>query len=319
MATMTKEKTRDPYAPPKVTWKQDFKKNWVVYCLFIPVLIYLLVMHYLPMFGVVMAFQDFSIAKGFFGSEFVGLQNFVDLFTGEYFLTALRNTLVLAAFNLTFTFAAPIIFAFLITSVRNKRVKRICQTMSYMPNFVASTVVVSLLQMFLAYDGPLTKILTAMGFEQQNWLANNNPPVFWIIYTLMSIWGSFGFGSIMFVAAINNLSKEIEEAAALDGCTRLQLIFRIILPNIMPIIVMMFILQIGLALRVGSDRILLMYMPSTYNVADVIYTYTYRMAFTGTPDYGLSAASGLFQSVVGTALLLISNKLSNKAAGSSLF
>ena len=312
-------KAVDIYKPPKITWKKEMKKNWVLYCLFIPVAVYLIVMHYLPMFGIVMAFQDFNIAKGYFGSDFVGMQNFVDLFTGDQFPIALRNTLILAAFNLTFGFVAPIIFAFLITSVRNKKIRRVCQTMSYMPNFVASTVVVSLLKMFLAYDGPLTKILTALGFEQQNWLANNTPPVFWVIYTLLSIWSSFGFGSIMFVAAINNLNGEIKEAAAMDGCTQLKLTFKVILPNIMPIVIMMFILQVGLAIRTGSDRILLMYMPSTYNVADVLYTYTYRMAFTGMPNYGLSAASGLFQSVVGTIMLIASNKLSAKTAGSSLF
>ena len=305
-------------APPG-SWRRDWQTNKVVYILVIPVLIYLLVMNYLPMFGITMAFQDFNIADGFFGSEWIGFQNFIDLFTGDLFLTALRNTLILAGYNLTFSFVAPIIFAFLITSVRNKKIRRICQTMSYMPNFVASVVVVSLLRMFLAYDGPLTQILTALGFEQQNWLANDEPPVFWVIYTAMSIWGGFGFGSIMYVAAIENLSKEVEEAAALDGANRLQLIFKVILPNIMPLIIMMWVLQIGLALRTGSDRILLMYMPSTYSVADVLYTYTYRMAFEGIPDYGLSAASSLFQSIVGTAMLLTSNKLSRKMSGSSLF
>lgn len=315
-------KKKVPEGPTRVkkdSWKRDLQKNGTIYLLFIPVFVYLVVMCYLPMFGVVMAFEDFNLAKGIFGSQWVGWGNFVELFTGDQFLTALRNTLIIAAFNLTFNFVAPIIFAFLITSVKNKKIRRVCQTMSYMPNFVASVVVVSLAQMFLAYDGPLTQILTALGFEQQNWLANSNPPVFWIIYTMMSIWSSFGFGSIMYVAAIENLSKEIEEAACLDGATRFQIMIKIILPNIMPLVIMMWVMNIGLALRAGSDRILLMYMPSTYSVADVLYTYTYRMAFSGVPNYGLSAASGLFQSVVGTALLLTSNKLSKKAAGSGLF
>lgn len=312
-------KQKKTASAPAGSWKRDWQKNKVVYLLFLPVALYLLVMNYLPMFGVIMSFENFNIGRGIFGSEWVGWQNFRDLFSGEMFPQALRNTLILAVFNLLIAFPAPIIFAFLITSVRNRKIRRICQTMSYMPNFVASVVVVSLLRMFLAYDGPLTKLLTMLGFEQQNWLANANPPVFWLIFTMMSVWGGFGFGSIMYVAAIENLSKEIEEAACLDGANRLQLIFRIILPNIMPLVIMMFILQIGLALRTGSDRILLMYMPSTYNVADVLYSYTYRLAFEGVPDYGLSAASGLFQSVVGSAMLLISNKLSRKVAGSALF
>lgn len=315
---MTKTQ-KQPTPAKQGSWRWDWQKNKVVYLLFLPVFIYLLVMCYLPMFGIVMSFQNFNLAKGIFGSEWVGLANFKELFEGDMFLTALRNTVVIGIFNLTFNFVAPIIFAFLITSVKNRKIRRICQTMSYMPNFVASVVVVSLLQMFLAYDGPLTQILTAMGFEQQNWLANPNPPVFWVIYTAMSIWGSFGFGSIMYVAAIENLSKEIEEAACLDGANRWQIITKIILPNIMPLVIMMWVMNISLVLRAGSDRILLMYMPSTYSVADVLYTYTYRMAFSGIPNYGLSAASGLFQSVVGTALMLISNTLSKKLTSSSLF
>ncbi len=304
---------------PETAWQKDWRINKFTYLLFIPVLVYEIVVHYLPMFGIVMAFQDYSISKGYFGSDWVGLANFVELFSGEDFPRALKNTLIIAAYNLAIGFWAPIIFAFLITSTRNKKIRRVCQTMSYMPNFVASVVVVSLLRMFLAYDGPLTQILTWFGFEQQNWLANNTPPAFWLIYTFMGVWGSFGFGSIMFVAAISNLSKEIEEAAMIDGATRPQQIFRIILPNIMPLIIMMLILQIGLSIRAGSDRILLMYMPSTYNVADVLYTYTYRLAFSGSRNYGLSAASGLFQSIVGTIMLVGSNWLSKKFAGSSMF
>jgi len=188
---MTKTQ-KQPTPAKQGSWRWDWQKNKVVYLLFLPVFIYLLVMCYLPMFGIVMSFQNFNLAKGIFGSEWVGLANFKELFEGDMFLTALRNTVVIGIFNLTFNFVAPIIFAFLITSVKNRKIRRICQTMSYMPNFVASVVVVSLLQMFLAYDGPLTQILTAMGFEQQNWLANPNPPVFWVIYTAMSIWGSFG-------------------------------------------------------------------------------------------------------------------------------
>ncbi len=316
---MAKTKMEPAVRPKEGPWKKDWRLHKFTYLLFVPVLIYLIVIKYLPMFGIVMAFQDFSISKGYFGSEWVGWANFAELFSGEDFPRAIKNTLIIAAFNLAIGFWAPIIFAFLITSVRNKKIRRICQTMSYMPNFVASVVVVSLLRMFLAYDGPLTQILTWFGFEQQNWLANNNPPAFWMIYTLMGVWGGFGFGSIMYVAAISNLSKEVEEAAMVDGATRPQQIFKIILPNIMPLIIMMLILQIGVSLYTGSDRILLMYMPSTYNVADVIYTYTYRLAFSGSRDYGLSAASGLFQSVVGTAMLMGSNALSKKFAGSSMF
>ena len=193
--------------------------------------------------------------------------------------------------------------------------------MSYLPNFVAAVVVTSLLVEFLAKDGPLTMLLTKLGAENQNWLANNKIPVFWIIYVLMGIWQGIGWGSIMYVASIATVSGDLHEAAAIDGASRLQRMTKITLPCIMPMIVMMFVLNVGLSFSVGYDSILLLYMPSTYNVADTVYTYTYRMAFGGGGNnYGLSAASGLFQSIVATTLLIGSNTLSKKFGdGHSLF
>lgn len=163
-------------------------------------------------------------------------------------------------------------------------------------------------------------LLTKFGAENQNWLANNRPPVFWIIYLFMGIWQSVGWGSIMYVASIATVSGDLQEAAAIDGATRLQRMFRITLPCIMPMIVMMLVLNIGLSFSMGFDNILLLYMPSTYNVSDTVYTYTYRMAFGGgNTNYSLSAASGLFQSLVGTVLLVGSNAISKKLSDTSLF
>lgn len=205
---------------PTMSWKKDWQRNKLVYLIFLPVFVYILVLHYLPMFGIVMAFQNFRLARGVFGSPWIGLENFVILFTGDAFPAAIRNTVIMAAFNLTLGFVAPIIFALIITSLPYKRVRRICQTISYMPNFVAMVVVANLVQLFLGYDGALTGLLTALGFDQQNWLANPNPPVFWLILTFSGIWQGFGYGSIMYVAAISNVSDELFEAAAIDGANR---------------------------------------------------------------------------------------------------
>ena len=194
------------------------------------------------------------------------------------------------------------------------------QTLSYLPNFVASVVVVALLREFISKDGPLTLLLSNLfGLENQNWLANGNIPVFWIIYVLMGIWQGVGWGSIIYVAAISTVNGDLYEAAALDGATHFQRLTRITIPCIMPTIVMMFVMNVGMAFSTGFETILLMYMPSTYNVADVIYTFTYRTAFAAGHNYSLSAASGLFQSVVGTILLMGSNYLSRKLSDTSLF
>lgn len=305
----------------KSGWKQDIHRNWPIYAMFLPCAIFLIVLCYIPMFGIVMAFEDFEVRKGFFGSTWVGWKNFIDLFSGGEFLSALRNTVCIALLKNTLGFVAPIVFAFLLSMLRSKKYKRTVQTFSYLPNFVAAVVVCSLMVEFFAKDGPITMLLTKLGAENQNWLANNKIPVFWILYVLMGIWQGIGWGSIMYVAAISTVNGDLHEAAAIDGASRLQRMVKITLPCIMPTIIMMFVTNIGLSFAAGYDSILLLYMPSTYNVADTVYTYTYRLAFgSGGANYGLSAASGLFQSVVGTALLLTSNYLSKKVSdGASLF
>ena len=305
----------------KNSWRLDIKRNWMVYLIFLPTFLLFLVLNYIPMFGIVMAFQNYKVTSGVFGSEWVHFQNFVTLFTGDEFLNAMKNTLIIGLLKLTIGFIAPILFAILLSLLRSQKYKRVVQTMSYLPNFVAAVVVCSLLMEFLGKNGPLTLFLTWFGAANQNWIANNQAPAFWLIYTFMGIWQGVGWGSIMYVASIATVSGDLYEAAALDGAGRMRRLFSITLPSIMPLIVMMFIMNVGLCFTQGYDSILLLYMPSTYNVSDTLYTYTYRLAgFSGgTPDYGLSAASGLFQSVVGSLLLVGSNKLSAKYAGSSLF
>lgn len=306
--------------PRKRPWSVDIRKNGMVYLMFVPILVYEIVLHYIPMFGILMAFEDYNVIDGFFGSKWVGFANFIELFSGEDFPRALRNTVCIAVIKGTVGFVMPIIFAFLLSMLHHKRYKRTVQTMSYLPNFVAAVVVANLVIQFLAKDGPLTMLLTHFGAENQNWLANDKIPVFWIIYLFMGVWQSLGWGSIMYVASIATVSGDLHEAAAIDGATRLQRITKITLPCIMPMIIMMFVLNIGLSFSTGFDSILLLYMPSTYNVADTVYTYTYRMAFGGgNANYALSAASGLFQSVVATVLLVGSNTLSKKLTETSLF
>lgn len=318
---MSKQHKPAVVRPPKLSWTKDMKRNWSVYLMFVPTLVMTIVLNYIPMFGIIMSFENYQVTKGFFGSKWVGMQNFKDLFTGGDFPIAIRNTIFIMLLKCTVGFVAPIIFALILSLVKQKKFKRTVQTCSYLPNFVAAVVVCSLFTEFLAKDGPLTMLLTHLGFANQNWFANNKIPVFWIIYTLMGIWQGCGWGSIMYVASIATVSGDLHEAAAIDGATRLQRLTKITLPCIKPMIVMMFVLNVGTSFIAGYDSILLLYMPSTYNVADTIYTYTYRLAFGGGgSNYSLSAASGLFQSVVATVLLIGSNYISRKAnEGQALF
>ena len=302
----------------KKTWKYDIKKNGILYILFLPVLIWVIVFHYMPLPGLLMAFQDYKVSKGLLGSTWVGMQNFIDLFTGGAFGLAFRNTIAMALFSLTIGFCMPIFFALLVTSNPHKRFRRMSQTASYLPNFVSAVVMCTLASEFLAENGAITMFLNMFGADRQNWLANPNIPVFWIIYTFIGIWQGMGWGSIIYVASISNISGELHEAAALDGANRFKRMLHITIPGILPLVIMMWTMNIGLVFKMVGSNILLLYMPATYNVADVLSTYTYRMAFGNAINYGLSTASGLFQSVLGLCLLLVSNKLSRKFTNHSL-
>jgi len=308
-----------PKKPFKVRYIKDMKKNWIMYLLFLPVLAYFVVLHYIPMIGIVVAFEKYSVTKGIFGSRWVGFENFETLFTGDTFLLVMRNTSAMALMNLTVGFFAPVIFALLLSQVKFKKFKRTVQTISYLPYFVAAVVVAQLVTEFLSSEGAVTQLLMWLGLPQQNWLANPKVPVFWLINTFTDIWQGCGYGAIVYIAAISNVNPNLHEAAAMDGANRWQRLVHVTLPTIMPLVVMMLTLRIGLVFVVGFDKILLLYKPITYETADCLATYTYRMAFGSYVDYGVASASGLFQSVVGTTLLIISNALNRKITKSALF
>jgi len=305
--------------PKPGTWAHDLRKNWVLYLLFTPILVWMILFHYAPMPGILMAFQNYSVSKGLFHSQWIGLQNFIDLFTGTGFPLAFRNTCAMALLSLTIGFVPSVLFAIVLTSFPHPRARRAGQLASYLPNFISAVVMCALATEFLNEKGAITELLCLLGADRQNWLANANIPVFWLIYIFLGVWQGVGWGSIVYVAAIHNVSGDLHEAAAIDGASRWQRIARITLPGILPMIVMLWTIQIGVVFKTVGTNVLLLYMPKTYDVADVLATYTHRMSFGGTPNYGLSTASGLFQSVLGTILLFTSNKLNKKASGYSLF
>lgn len=316
---MAKAKAAKKYVPPKNSLKKDLQKNKVIYLIFLALAVYFIIFNYIPMVGLLMAFEDFKFGSGLFGSKWVGLQNFVQLFTGNAFLTALRNTACMAVLSLVLGFFPPIILALLFSECKFKKYKRLAQVVSYMPNFVSAVVVCALATEFLGVGGGITQFLTLFGVEPQNLLANTKIPVFWLIYVFIGIWMAFGYGSIIYTTAISNVSHELKEAAALDGANRWQRIRYVVFPQLLPLCMMQLTMAVGTMFMVGFDKVLLLYMPRTYEVSDVLYTYTYRMAFGNSINYGISTASGLFQSVIGTILLITSNYLNRKLAHYSLF
>lgn len=300
------------------SWRFDFKKNWALYLIVLIPVTYFIIFKYIPMFGILMAFEDYKVSKGLFHSQWVGLQNFIELFTGDMFPLALRNTCAMALMNLTFGFMAPVILGLVVAQLRSKRMSRLVQTVTYMPYFVSAVVCCTLATEFLKETGAISQLLSYFGVEKQNWLAVNSP-VFWVINCGLGIWQGAGYSAIIYIAAINNISYDQYEAAAMDGASRFQRLLHVTIPGVLPTIVMMFTMQIGLVFVTGFDKVLLLYMPATYTFSDCLTTYTYRMAFGSSNAFSLSTASGLFQSVVATFLLIFGNKLSAKTAKMSMF
>lgn len=299
------------------TWKKDFRMNWQLYLLAIPIVLFFVIFNYAPMFGLVMAFQDFKPAKGIFGSEWVGLKNFIDFFTAPNFFSIIRNTFVISALGLVVGYPLSIIFALLINEINVKWFKKTIQTISYMPYFVSIIVLCGLIIDFCSTNGIVTNLLVKLGLvERQNLL--QNPDYFWAINLISDQWQNLGYNSIVFIAAIAGVSPELHEAAALDGANRLQRIWHVTLPGIKPMVVTMLILRCGTLMTVGFDKILNLYNSSIYSTADVISTYTYRMGIAGA-QYGYSTAVGLFNGVINLILLILANKISAKVADQALF
>jgi putative aldouronate transport system permease protein len=301
----------------KVTWRRDFKLNGATYLLYLPVFVYLVIFSYLPMFGITMAFQDFKPKDGFFGSAWVGLKHFIDFFADPVFPQLLRNTLVISMLGLFTGMFLSLLFALLLEEIRYAAVKKAVQTVSYMPYFISAVVIAGFIIDFTSSSGLVVELLVAaFGIKRENLLTN--PHYFWWINLASDLWQGLGYGSIIFIAALGGVSPEHHEAAAIDGASRLQRVWHVTLPAIRPTIVTMLVLRLGMALSVGGDKILLIYNPSVYATADVISTYVVRNGI-GRMQYGYSAAVGLFNSVVGTFLLLVSNKIGKKLSETSIF
>lgn len=295
---------------------RDFKLNKLLYLMMLPVIAYYIIFHYIPMYGALIAFKDYSPMKGILGSDWVGLKHFHDFFSSYYFTRILKNTLVISLYSLVFEFPAPIILALLINEVRNKAFKRVAQTITYMPYFISLVVICGIITDFTNADGIINRLFMLFGYDGQAML--QKPELFRPIYILSEIWQRIGWESIIYIAALMSIDQEQYEAARMDGASRLKQIFYITLPGILPTITIMFILRMGNMLNVGFEKIILLYNPVTYDTADVISSFVYRK---GLLEFGwsYSSAVGLFNSVVNLALLVTANYISRKVNKSSLW
>lgn len=288
------------------------------YSLLIPVLALIFVFCYIPMYGIVIAFQDYLPGSPFIGEgvRWVGLKYFERFIGGEYFMRLIRNTLVLSGLNLAFGFSVPILFALLMDQIKTTWLKKTIQTASYMPYFISSVVVAGMVISFIDTDGLVMQLLSVFGVPKQNLRINSG--AFPWIYTVTNVWKSFGFGSILYFSTISSIDPGQYEAARIDGANRWMQVWHITLPGLRNIIAINLIMAIGGILNANSELILLMYTPATYDVADVIGTYTYRMGIEG-GQYSYTTAAGLFMSLIGFALTFAANKVSNRLTGYGLW
>jgi putative aldouronate transport system permease protein len=281
-----------------------------------PVLGYYVVFHYGPMYGALIAFKDFSPAQGILGSPWIGLQNFQAFFGSVYVVRLIRNTLAINVLDLFFGFPAPIILALMLNEVTSQRFKRTVQTITYLPHFMSLVVVVGIMIDFLARDGLINNLLSAVGIPATAFMQDAN--WYWTLYVGSSIWQSVGWGSIIYLAAIATVDPTLYEAAVVDGANRWRQMWHITLPGIMPMIITLLILRVGMMMSIGYEKTILMYNPSTYDTADVISSYVYRKGVLGM-DYGFSAAVGLFNSVINFAFLFAANRLARRTNQASLW
>ena len=295
---------------------RDFKKNKQKYLLILPVIIYFLLFHYKPMYGLLIAFKRFRPSLGIWGSQWVGLQNFERFFTDIYFFRLLRNTITISFLSLIFSFPMSILLALLLNEVKNLKFKKVVQTITYMPHFIAMVVMCGMITSFCQTNGLINQVIEFLGGTKTNLLLKKE--YFYPIYIISEVWKNIGWDSIIFLAALSGIDQEQYEAARVDGAGRIKQIIYITLPGLLPTISILLILKMGHVLGVGYEKILLLYQPSTYEVADVISTYTYRKGLIDA-DYSYSTAINMFNSIVNIIFLQVSNKLSKKAGQSGLY
>ncbi len=281
----------------------------------IPIVYYVL-FHYAPMYGVLIAFKDYKVARGVWGSSWVGFKWFEKFMTDPYFWKLVRNTLLLNIYGLLWGFPIPVLLAVMLNEVRHSGYKRVIQTVSYLPHFISTVVVCGIVVNFLSLDGIINRAIAALGFEKILFMAE--PGWFRTIFTASGIWQSCGWNSIIYLSALTAVDQEIVEAAMIDGANRFQKIRYVMLPCITPTITIMLIMQLGRLMSLGYEKILLLYNGSTYETADVISTYVYRRGILSN-DFSYSTAVGLFQSVVGVILLVTSNQITKKLSENSLW
>ncbi|MCR2802715.1 ABC transporter permease [Paenibacillus soyae] len=298
------------------TWKKQIKRNWHLYLFILPTLSYFIIFNYLPMYGLQIAFKNFYPSQGIFGSEWIGFEHFERFFNSPSFWTIIQNTITISLYELAL-FPLPILFALAINELRNGMFKKSVQIITYAPHFISVVVVAGIIVSLVhPTTGIINKGIVLLGGEPISFMTE--PAWFKSIYVWSGTWQQLGWNSIIYIAALSAINPELHEAATIDGATRVQRIWNINLPGIMPTVIILLILSIGSFMSIGFEKVYLLQNQLNMDSSEVIQTYVYRSGLLQA-QYSFSAAVGLFNSVINLLLLVTINSIARKVSQTSLW
>lgn len=317
---MSKTKIKTPKAKkPRIytlsNIKKDMRRNWTLYLLVLPVLTFFFLFEYKPMYGALIAFQDYRPARGF-GASWVGFKHFQRFFKNPYFFRLVRNTLAINLLNLAFGFPAPIILALILNEMKNSKFKTLSQTCMYLPHFISTVIICGLIVNFCSSEGLFNDIAVALGGKRIPLLQHSE--YYRTIYIGSGIWQGVGWGTIVYVAALSGIDHELYDAASVDGAGRWKQTLNVTIPGIAPTIITMLILRMGSLMGLGHEKTMLLYNETIYEVADVISTYVYRQGMLD-QQYSYSSAVNMFSQAISIMMLVVANKISRKVSETSLW
>lgn len=295
--------------------RRRLKKEWQLHLMLLPGIILIFIFSYIPLYGLIMAFQDYNPGRGF-SSPWVGLENFRFLFSQPNFVRTITNTLYISVFKLIGGVVVPVTFALLLNEIGHKFFKRLFQTLIYIPNFLSWVIMAGVMMEILATDGLVNRCLTALNLPVINFLGN--PSVFPWTMIVSDIWKGFGFGTVVYLAALTSIDPELYEAAKVDGANRIKQTYYITLPMLAPTIILMLVLALGGVMNAGFDQVYNLYAPIVYKTGDIIDTYAYRLGFLSA-QYSVGTAVGMFKSLISFVLVILSYYLADKLANYRIF
>ena len=297
--------------------KTKLLNDWQLYLLILPGVIYFIVFHYVPLYGIQIAFKDFKVSKGIVDSAWVGFDNFKTFFNSYYCGRLIINTLLLNVYSLLWSFPVPVVLALLLNRIKQERFKKFTQTVIYIPHFISTVVMAGMLYIFLSPEtGMINRLINVLGGQSIYFMAEAG--WFRTVYIASGIWQSAGWGTILYIAALTGVDQEVYEAATLDGASVMQKIRHIDIPSILPIAVMMLILECGKFMGVDTQKALLLQTKSNTATSDIIGLYVYNVGL-GQAKYSYTAAIGLFQNLIGFVMIVVVNTISKRVSSVSMF